>query len=66
MRYIIATGPSQAVTIQKSGFKIVFYKCFVHPIFRFLVFGHFWQQSYENRKILQNLCLHFARQDGQD
>ena len=34
--------------------------------FSFLVFGHFWQRSYENRKILRNLCLHFARQDGQD
>ena len=34
--------------------------------FSFLVFGHFWQQSYENTKILRNLCLHFARQDGQD
>jgi hypothetical protein len=32
----------------------------------FLVFGHFWQLSYENTKILRNLCLHFARQDGQD
>jgi hypothetical protein len=30
----------------------------------FLVFGHFWQQSYENTKILRNLCLHFTRQDG--
>ena len=29
----------------------------------FLVFGHFWQRSYENTKILRNLCLHFARQD---
>ena len=34
--------------------------------FSFLVFGHFWRQSYENTKILRNLCLHFARQDGQD
>ena len=34
--------------------------------FSFLVFGHFWQQSYQNTKILCNLCLHFARQDGQD
>ena len=34
--------------------------------FLFLVFCHFWQQSYENTKILRNLCLHFARQDGQD
>ena len=30
-----------------------------------LVFGHFWQGSYENTKILSNLCLHFARQDVQ-
>ena len=34
--------------------------------FSFLVFSHFWRQSYENTKILCNLCLHFARQDGQD
>ena len=32
--------------------------------FSFFVFVHFWQQSYENTKILHNLCLHFARQDG--
>ena len=31
-----------------------------------LVFGHFWGLSYENKKILRNLCLHFAGQDGQD
>ena len=31
----------------------------------FLVFG-FWQRSYDNMKILRNLCLHFERQDGQD
>ena len=34
--------------------------------FSSLVFGHFWQQSYENAKILLNFCLHFARQNGQD
>ena len=34
--------------------------------FWFLVFGHFWRQGYENTEILRNLCLHFARQDGQD
>ena len=34
--------------------------------FWFLVLGHFWRWSYENAKILCNLCLHFARQDGQD
>ena len=32
--------------------------------FWFLVFGHFCQGSYENTKILCNLCLHFVRQDG--
>ena len=32
----------------------------------FFVFGHFWRRSYENTKILHNLLLHFARQDGQD
>ena len=35
------------------------------PIFVFF-FGHFWRRSYENTKILRNLCLHFARLDGQD
>ena len=34
--------------------------------FSFLVFGHFWRRSCQNTKILRNLCLHFARQDGQD
>ena len=37
--------------------------CFIHPIFRFwllVIFGD------EVMKILCNLCLHFARQDGQD
>ena len=34
--------------------------------FSFLVFGHFWRRGYENTKILRNLCLNFARQDGQD
>ena len=31
-----------------------------------LVFGPFYWRCYENTKILCNLCLHFARQDGQD
>ena len=47
-------------------FFFMLYECFVHPNFWFLVFGHFWRQSYENTNILCNLCLHFARQDGQD
>ena len=32
----------------------------------FIPFSVFWQRSYNNMKILHNLCLHFARQDGQD
>ena len=31
-----------------------------------MVFGHFWRRSYENMKILCDLCLHFARQDGKE
>ena len=35
--------------------------CFVHSVFLFLVtFGN------KVTKVLRNLCLHFARQDGQD
>ena len=43
--------------------KFCFVICFIHPIFRFwfsVTFGD------EVTKILRNLCLHFARQDGQD
>ena len=39
--------------------------CFVHPIFHFW-FLVTWRRSYENMKILRNLCLHSARQDRQD
>ena len=39
---------------------------FSSSYFLFMVFGHFWRRSYKNTKILRNLCLHFARQDGQD
>ena len=35
-------------------------------IFCFLFMVPFWQRSYENTKILRNLCLHFPRQDGQE
>ena len=44
-----------------SGFSLT-YVLFIP----FFIFGHFWQRSYENIKILRNLCLHFARQDGHD
>ena len=32
----------------------------------FVVFGHFWQRSYKNTKILRHLCSHFAKQGSQD
>ena len=32
----------------------------------FFIFGHFWRQSYKNKKMLRNLCLRFSRQHGQD
>ena len=34
--------------------------------FSFFTFGHFWWRGYQNKKILHNLCLYFARQEGQD
>ena len=37
--------------------------CFAHPIFQFWFLVTFGD---EVKKILPNLCLHFARQDGQD
>ena len=46
-------------------FYIYAHFCFVHHIFRFC-FLVTWKQSHEKMKILRDLCLHFARQDGQD
>ena len=37
-------------------------KLAIHSIFGF----GFWSLGYINTKILCNLCLHLARQDGQD
>ena len=37
--------------------------CFIHPIFRFWFLVTFGNKV---TKILRNLCLHEARQDGQD
>ena len=56
-----ARGHSQNNSNQFTFSHFLFYYYFVH-----LIFGHFWRRSYENTKILRNLCLHFARQDGQD
>ena len=49
--------------MKTSNFKTFCYVLNVLFIrFLFHVFGHFWrQQNYENRKILHNLSLHFAR-----
>ena len=50
------------------SFEIIFrnYIIICSSHFLFLVFGHVWWRSYENTTILRNVCLHFARQDGQD
>ena len=45
--------------------KIISFEIYVLFI-PFLVFGHFWQQSHEDTKMICNLCLHSAREDGQD
>ena len=31
-----------------------------------IYFGHFWQRSYKNTKVLRHLCLNFPSQDGQE
>ena len=49
-----------------TGMDYLFILMFRSSHFSFLVFGYFWRRSYENTKILCNLCLHFARQDGQN
>ena len=44
-----------------------FAELFWHQIFeKPYVFFLFWQRNYESTKILRNLRLHFARQDGQN
>ena len=43
--------------------KVCFILCFIHPIFCFWFLVTFGNKV---TKILCNLCLHFARQDGQD
>ena len=40
--------------------------CFVHPIFSFWFLVTFGNEVKKNTKILCNLCLRFARQDGQN
>ena len=41
--------------------------CFVHPIFRFLFFVTFDDEVTKIQKYyIIDLCLYFARQDGQD
>jgi len=55
-------GGLQEKKITRFAFSLLFCSSF----FSFLGFGHFCRWSYENTKILRNLCLHFARQDGQE
>ena len=71
-RCIRTVAPSIWILTHRFGLKQGYLRShFCSDLFRssnfsFLVFGHFWQRSYENTKILRNLCLRFARQDGQD
>ena len=50
----------------KTFQKVSSLKCFVYPIFDFLVLVTFGDAVMKIRKILYNLCLHFARQDGRE
>ena len=49
-----------------SEFLLIFLPMFRLSHFSFWILGHFLQRSKENAKVLRNLCLHFARQAGQD
>ena len=57
---------SATTNLQFCFHKFFFAFFFIVSFIPFFVFGHFWRQSYKNTKTLCNLCLHFARQDGQD
>ena len=54
-----------AFQLVQQIFEFVFL-CFVHPIFRFWFVVTFGDEVTKIQKILRNLRLHFARQDGQD
>ena len=54
-----------AISEVVCDFKMLFLE-FIVSFIPFFVFGDSWRRSYENTKLLCNLCLHFARQDGQD
>ena len=68
---MVVQGPKQYLWhqfLEKKNMKTSNFKTFCYVLnvlfirFLFHVFGHFWrQQNYENRKILHNLSLHFAR-----
>ena len=67
--YQYTTTTSQMTNLQWSP--LLSKSVFLNLLFRssqisFLIFCHFWWQSYENTKILRILCLLFARQDGQE
>ena len=49
--------------VQESFFVVFF---FVHSISRFWFLVTFGNKVKKIQKMLRNLCLHFARQDGQD
>ena len=58
-------GMEGNLTVLGMDFKLNFLEIYVTFI-PFFVFGYFRRRSYKNTKMLCSLCLHFARQDGQD
>ena len=62
----IITPAIDKILWKKNVDQWFWYFCLKYLFIPFFVFGHFGRWSYKNTKILCNLCLHFARQDGQD
>ena len=65
-KYFMPIWEKRGKKLVSKNKKRIFNIMFCSSHFWFLVFGHFWPRSYENTKIVRNLGLHFARQDGHD
>ena len=68
---LVGVTPKYLTTVNSSSFETfglgsqvpvrkVIRSRFRSSHFLFFVFGHFWQQSYKNMKVLRSLCLHFV------
>ena len=66
MQYYLVHESKMIQNLHPKKYFIIKYEMFRSSHFSFFVFDHFWQRSYENTKTLHTICLHFARQDGQD